>query len=328
MFNREPNFEPKYAFIVSACKKYIPELNALLNSLDYVGNKYAIHLWQYQIPRELLTKWIEAFSYPVIVHDILESEAREYGGEGEILCRKRYWYAGDVGKNYNAICILDADIVFVRNPEIYFEVAGKTGIIIGVDKEQNKVYDHEHHKLNGKWIVPEGIYNDKEVCNCPLFIDARIWEKALKRSWEYFITGFPETNFKAPDMDAMNIAFLEAGGHDRIMKLSNHAWLGTNECILKPYTRAVGDRDGKIKTENGQAIFSFHGQFYKKRWRETQIANRSNCALHYLGFNRNSDEMANGAMNLLYEYFKKMCFGHKVVIEKKDYVHPELQYEE
>lgn len=325
--SRAPGFYPKYTFIVSACKKYIPELNALFNSLDYVGNEYSVHLWEYQIPKELLSKWSDAFRYPIIIHEISEPEAREYGGEGEILCRKRYWYAGEVGQNYEAVCVLDADMVFVRDPKLFFELA-ETGVIIGVHKEQNKVYDHDHHTVGGKRIVPASFYNDKELCNCPLFINAQEWGSALKKSWEYFITGYPVSNFKAPDMDAMNIAFIEAGAYDRIVKLSNHAWLGTNESLLKPYTRACGDRDGRIKTENGQEVFSFHGQFYKKKWRETQLDNRHNCAEHYLGFARNSDDFARGAMNCLYEYFKKMCFGHKVVIEKKNYVDPSQPYEE
>jgi len=324
---REFGFNPKYAYIVSACKKYIPELNALLNSLDYVGNKYSVHVWEYGIPKDLLDKWASSFDYPVFIHEITEPEAREYGGEGEILCRKRYWYAGEVGKTYNAICVLDADMVFVRNPEQYFTIAEKTGFILGASKEQNKVYDHEHHTVGGKFIIEKGYYNRFDICNCPLFIDARIWEKALKRSWDIFTEGYPNTNFKAPDMDALSVCLIEAGSEDKTIIMAALMWLGTNEQHLKPYIRAIENR-GLIQTESGIPIFSYHGQYYKANWRKCQLANRHYCAEHYLKTTENPDAMAAGAMNLLYGYFKKMCFEHKVTIPKLNYVHPELPYEE
>jgi hypothetical protein len=128
-------------------------------------------------------------------------------------------------------------------------------------------------------------------------------------------------------MDAMNLCFLEAGLKDRIIKLSNHSWLGTNESILKPYTRAVL-KDGLLFTENGQEIFCFHGQYYKSDWRWCQLSNRHNCAKNYIKAFDNCDAMAKGSMDLLYSIFCKMCFDHKVSIEKKNYVHPELPYEE
>jgi len=318
----------KYAFVVGACNKYIPEVNALINSLDSCGNESDLHVWHYNWPEEYInklksTKW----NYGLILHKIEEKEAREYGGVGEIVCRKRYWYAAEIGKEYDSVCVLDADLVFTRDPWQFFKIAADTGFILGVHKEQNKVYDHEHHTVKGKFIYNPKFCNDKDLCNCPLFIDARLYEAPLKRSWDIFADGYPDTNFKAPDMDAMNLTFLEAGLYDKIIKLSNHSWLGTNESILKPYTRAV-DKDGKLFTENGQEIFCFHGQFYKKKWRECQIANRARCAKHYLGCNERTNEQAKGSMELLTRIFNKACFDHKVSVEKKNYVHPELPYEE
>jgi len=323
-----------FAFIVAACKKYIPELNALLNSLDFVGSKADVHLWYYEFPEDYLKKIVEAdWCYTLMAHEITYEQARLYGGESEELCRKRYWYAGEIGKNYDAICILDADMVFVRDPWQFFEIANKTGFILGVHKEQNKRYDDPHHTIlvnnERQFIYDPNFTNDKDVCNAPLFIDAKKYELALKRSWIIFTDGFPETNFKAPDMDAMNLAFLEAGLHDKIIKLPNVQWLGTNEQMLKPYTRVgLHENDGLLWTENGIEVFSFHGQFYKKVWRQVQLHNRHNCAEGYLGCSEKSDNMAQGALDTLYTFFKKMCFEHKIVIEKKNYVHTEIPYEE
>jgi len=314
----------KYCYIVTANKRYTPELVACLNSLDHVGNTFDVLFIEYDFEPEVLEQ-LKKLNYAVAIHHVTEEEIKSSGGLSEVLCRKRYWYAAEVGHYYDAVCVLDADLVWVRNPFQFFEIAEKTGFILGPHKEQNKVYNDPHHQFNGEWMIPEGYYNSKDLCNCPLFIDAKKWGQALRDSWLWFITHFPQTNMKCPDMDCMNIAFIKHGAKDHIIKLANHQWLGTNETILKPYTRATTDREGLIKTENGQDIFCYHGQFYKRKWRECQLDNRHRCANGYLKATECSDDMAKGAMNLLYTYFMKML-DHKILIEHKNYNHPENPY--
>lgn len=306
------------AFIVSACYKYTPELCAMLNSLDYVGSQADVHVLGIDL-REEFTSQFKDLNYKCIFHEISEEEIKMGRGPSEITCRKRYWYAGEIGKEYDAVCILDADLVFNRDPWQFFEIASKTGFILGPCKEQNKVYDHAHHMTDGKWEwekVPKGFWNDKDLCNCPMFIDAKLWEVPLKKSWEIFI----KHDFKAPDMDGVNLCFLEAGAHDKIVKLPGLQWLGTNEQHLKPYIRVVQRQDGRLWTESGIEIFSFHGQYYKEKWRRQQLINRHGCANKYLGCFKNPDSMAQGAMNLLHETFLKMLKWKIKIDDSIDYV--------
>jgi len=303
----------KYAYIVGATRGYIPELTGLLNSLDYVGNEEDVHLIAIELSDELLNQ-LDKLSYKVIVHNITEDEWQADRGRSEVVCRKRYWYAAEWGKDYDAVCVLDADLVFVRNPVNYFTIAEKTGFILGPCKEQNKVYDDEHHKANGEFLMPQGYWNDKDMCNCPVFLDAKVWEDALRKSWDIFIN----QGFKAPDMDAMNLCFLEAGSHDKTIPLPGLQWLGTNEQHLKPYIRVVSRRDGKLWTENGIEIYCYHGQYYKEKWRKCQLDNRHRCAQGYLKATECCDDIAKGSMNVLYQNFLKML-RHKIIIEEKYY---------
>jgi hypothetical protein len=314
-----------YAFIVCADIRYLPEVVAELNSLDYVGNRSDVHFYGYKIPQEVLEQFI-LLSYQVIFHEITDEEISANHGLSEVVCRKRYFFANQIGKEYSAVCILDADMVFTRNPIHFFEIAEKTGLVLGASKEQNKVYDDGHHTWHGQFIIPKGYYNSVDLCNCPLFVDTKIWGKALERSYQIFVDGFPNNNFKAPDMDAMNICLIEAGSADKTIVMPGIQWLGTNEQLLKPYIRAVNDR-GLIKTESGIPIFSYHGQFYHKKWRECQLDNRHRCANGYLKTTECPDSMAHGAMNLLYSNFLKML-DWKIQIPKLNYRHPELPYEE
>jgi len=321
----------KYAYIVGATYSYIPELTAMLNSLDYVGNTQDVHVLGIELPEDYIAKFTE-LSYNLIHHNITEEEWQADHGRSEVVCRKRYWYAAEIGKDYEAVCVLDADLVWVRNPEPFFEVAAKTGLVVGVSKEQNKVYDDPHHQFNGEWMIPQGYYNRVDLCNCPTFVDPKVWGEAFRKSWEWFITGFPETNMKCPDMDCMNIALIKYGSANRTIVLAGVQWLGTNEQLLKPYIRAINDRD-LIKTESGFPVYCYHGQYYKKKWRDCQVDNRHNCASGYLKADRHPevinglDGQARGSMHLLYSYFKKML-DYKIQIEKKNYNHPDQPYEE
>jgi len=319
----QKEFFPKdrNAFFVGATYGYVPELCAMLNSLDYVGSKADVHVLGIELPQDFVDQMAQ-LNYEVIFHEIPESEWQAGRGRSEIVCRKRYWYAAEFGVGkYDAVCVLDADLIFARNPEQFFRIASSTGFILGPSKEQNKVYDEDHHLVDveGKgltwiWNVERGYYNDKDLCNCPVFLDPYKWEGALRLSWDVFING----EFRAPDMDAMNLAFLHVYGHDKIIKLPGLQWLGTNEQLLKPYIRAV-ERRGLLFTECGLEIFSYHGQYYKEKWRAQQLINRHGCAAGYLKATECCDDIAKGSMDLLYSIFLKML-DWKIKIDKKEYL--------
>jgi len=313
-----------YTFIVCADIRYLPEIVAELNSLDYVGNASDVHFYGYKISQEVREQFI-LLNYQVIFHEITDSEIEESHGLSEVVCRKRYWYANEVGKDYKAVCVLDADMIFIRNPIQFFNIAERTKFVLGASKEQNKVYDDPHHQFRSKWIIEKGYYNSVDLCNCPLFVDTKIWGDALAMSYQWFVEGFPETNMKCPDMDCMNLALLKYGSADKTIVMPGIQWLATNEQLLKPYIRAVNDR-GLIKTECGIPIFSYHGQYYHKKWRDCQLDNRHRCAEGYLKTTECPDDMAKGAMNLLYSNFLKML-DWKIKIPKLNYRHPELPYE-
>lgn len=77
------------------------------------------------------------------------------------------------------------------------------------------------------------------------------------------------------------------------------------------------ERREQIFTENGLEIFSYHGQYYKEKWRAQQLINRHGCAEGYLKATECCDNMAQGAMDLLYNNFLKML-DWKIQIEKKE----------
>ena len=330
------DFKPtsKFAYVVGACYKYVPELCALLNSLHAVENRFDVHVIGIDLPDEFTSQFDKLYTtrrleigegglsssyrpscgYHVIHHGIQEDEIQAGRGVSEIVCRKRYWYAGEIGKQYQAMCVLDADMVFIRNPWQFFEIAAQTGFVLGASKEQNKVYDHEHHHVDGRWLIDPEFCNDKDLCNAPLFIDARKYEQALKDSWLWFI----EHGFWAPDMDAMNIAFLHHHMYHMIVKLAGVQWLGTNEQMLKPYMKACKRSDGLLWTDSGLEIWSIHGHYYHEKWRTQQLLNRKGCIKGRLDGSEKAYGDAAGALDVLYRAFLDALNG-VITVEHKDY---------
>jgi hypothetical protein len=315
----------KYAFVVSACKKYVPELCALLNSLEAMGNRHDVILIGYELP-EYFTGQFDHLSFHVEHYAVPEKEAREFGGESEILCRKRYWYAAEWGKHYDAVCILDADMFFVRPVDQFFEIAASTGLLLGATLEQKRIYGEiDHHRVKGAQLLEKPVWNHKDVCCAPMFGDANTWGRIWKQSWTMFAEGWPETNFKAPDMESYNLLILHYKLSDRVLLLPNYSFVATNEKLLKPYTRVTVQTDGLLWTESGEPIYIVHGQFYKAIWRRQQLLNRHGCAEGYLGASEKPDQQAAGAMDCLYSWFKHFL-DYKLKIEKKAYTetgHPD-----
>jgi hypothetical protein len=317
----------KHAFVMCCDVRYLPEAVALINSLDFVGNKEDFHWWGYKIPQTVIDQ-LPLLGYKIIFHEITDQEVQDSRGLSEVVCRKRYFYADQIGKDYLSVCVLDADMVFVRDPKIYFDIAANTGLVVCALKEQKESYQDRNHRHRGNWIMPEGYRPEMDLCNCPLFVDTKVWGQALRESYEIFIDGQPDEHFKGPDMAAMNLKLLQYGSEGRTLGLPNVQWLGTNEQNLKPYQRVVSDGQS-IKTETGTPIYSYHGQFYYPRWRNCQLNNRNHCAQGYLKASGesllSSNNIAKGAMENLYERFKKML-DWKVKIEHINYRHPEKNH--
>jgi len=305
-----------YAIVVSACKKYVPELTALLNSLERIGNVHDVHINGFNLPFEFVAQ-LDNLSYSVFHHPISEADAREFGGESEILCRKRYWFAAEWGQFYDSVCVLDADMIVVRNMDAFFRIA-EHGTILGVTLEQKTTYGtdeqgHDHQRCLGEHMVKTPTWNTKDMCCTPMFINAKTYESQLKKAWQIFTEGYPVNNFKAPDQQAFNMILVAEDLTKNVVLLPNMCWVGSNEKLLKPYTRVTTQSDGLLWTESGEPIYIFHGRYYTKKWRNQQLLNRHGCAQGYLKATECCDAIAEGAMNCLYEFFKKCLEGPIVV---------------
>ena len=111
----------KYAIFVAATDNYLMYLNALLNSIVkrelYKSVDLTVYLMHYQFPIDYCKKATEKLPFKFIPLEIKKS-AIEHPQETkriEFVKRARFKYTVDYGMDYDAICLLDADMFIVSD---------------------------------------------------------------------------------------------------------------------------------------------------------------------------------------------------------------------
>lgn len=300
----------KCAYVVGSCDRYLPGLNALLNSLDMVGNTYPVHVVSCRIPDAYMIEITSAIDYPIIWHPISQQEI-DWLGDSEVLMRKRYAMPEKLG-DYDAVCILDADMFFLHNVDRYMEIAARTEFILGCGLEQKRRYDHDHNRdADGKFMIDPNKVNGRDLCCAPLFAGRR-WYRAMAKSYD-LVNDYPagQGRFKAPDMDAINITLLEAGSYDYTIPMTQQTWTGLHETLMKAHTRLV-EIHGEACTEDGQEINIIHGKPWNRKWKHWQV--EAQIGMVTREFNASPDYInrSKGSFENLVRLWEKAAFHHKV----------------
>jgi len=118
---------PSYAFLVSASNYYIPGLKALLNSIEEFGKN--INIVVFISPDVDDSKAINWDAYSSDREVVLLRSKGENDKVEMIVDRFRRF--AEVGKEYDAICLLDADMFLTANVDLFFDIAAAGFIVVG-----------------------------------------------------------------------------------------------------------------------------------------------------------------------------------------------------
>jgi hypothetical protein len=293
-----------HAYIVASNERYLTPLNAFLNSLEYVKNTQDVHLVSWAIPADYLEK-LKDLSYKVIVHEISQDPKMQEIGEGETLMRYRYELASQLTE-YDAVCVMDADTVVVRNLDIWLDIAAKADVIIGCGLEQKRWYGEpeENHKVNGAHFI-DRTWSEKDICCSPLFFNPKKFGDAFHFSWSIIADYDFDHRFKGPDMDAINMAIINFGYTDRVIALSEACWSSLHETLLKPFSHICEMHDN-LWTINGEEIWVIHGQYLNPIWLGWQIENQLGCVDRELDGSPRCKQIAENCLEFTRKHFEKM----------------------
>ncbi len=318
----------KYALIIDSNRRYTPGLNALLNSLDRIGNEHDVWVCSYRLP----TGYKEAIDAAGFTYRVEWREAPDQlilkWGEGDVMMRYRYSMPSKMCRygcsprrdrdemvcEYDAVCVLDADMWVEEDLTPWLDIAAQTDYVFGCGHEQHRKYDDPNHSYpNGQgWIIETDHMWFNDLCSVPLIAGKR-WYPSLLKSWEMYAQD-QSTRIRSNDMDALNIALISDGAHPSMMPLPQQLWTGLHECMLKAHTRARM-HEGRVCTEDGQRIKLVHGQYWNLTWRGDQVGNQSRMIDREFNGSASYHSRSEASMQFLVDRFMHHSVRHKVNIE-------------
>lgn len=185
-------------------------------------------------------------------------ELIEHKGESvEGTAIERFRIAYEKAPEYDAICLLDADMFMTADPTIFFEVASKGFIVTGSNGmiiNFNKAYQEQYQTFLGKdeWPYP------KIHTTVPIFINKENtdWFKALydaKRidSWDDFLY--------------LNILGIKMGKDKKMIAMPPYMFTGIHHWQMKPEC-AVFKRGVYFLSGTEEQVYMIHGKWWDEAW--------------------------------------------------------------
>jgi len=272
----------RYSFVVGADLAFFPAANALLNSLDYIGFDGTVNLIVFKdFPEDYLDQVKKKVGYGIMTYPFSEKKFEKIfeGKKADYMKRYRYLIAAMISGSYDACCFLDVDMFFVRPVDLFFEIASH-GILLGAAKTGKVRYGgNPSYYVDGEDVLDKPVWNEKDVCCCPIFFN-QDFEPVFHDVYHAYTTD--GGRMEASDLFAINLMILKNKADRRMLTLPCHSWVGTNEVMLKPYTRVI-EKEGQLISENGDLVYSVHGKWFSPGWHAGQVLHMESLIEKHLG---------------------------------------------
>ena len=241
----------RFAFVTAASENYILGLKAFFNSLVKYSHRDDIILCSFRLPVDFLDS-LKKLPYKVRVVD-MKGDDQVQGTAIE-----RFRVAAELGKEYEAICLLEADIFLTTNCNLFFEMAakgfivvGSNGMIVNFGKEYQKQYNCDLGKDN--WIYP------KVHTTVPIFLG--------RNDLDWF-EKFYDKRMQARSFDdvfGLNVLGIKLGKDKRILCLPPYVFTGIHHFGVKPETGWM-EKEGLILSGTEEQVYMIHGKWWDKGW--------------------------------------------------------------
>lgn len=241
----------RYAFIVGASDNYMEGLVAMFNSLEYHGHTADVILIPWKLPQEFLDG-LGKYSFEVrlfpndVEHQVLATAI------------ERFRVAYQIGTEYEAICLLDADMFFLDNVDLFFEIASKGFIVTGSNGmiiDFGTSYQEQYEVDLGQ---PNWPYK-KVHTTAPIFISPQDldWFEALYNarridSWDDFLY--------------LNILGIKMGKYKNMLCMPPYAFTGIHHWHLKVETGLVRKGPDIVLAGTEEAVYIAHGKFWEENY--------------------------------------------------------------
>jgi hypothetical protein len=245
----------KYALIVTDTGLF-PGSNAMINAFPYYDIQAEFH---YLYKGKAAQQFAEERKEDIVAVDIDEL-VKEYqvthprAGESVWYCKMyRYLYAINHLIDYDAVMIIDADMVIVNDLTPFFLIADKTGklVIPNNDYSSNEYDQWNIESLKGASNPP--------LHNMPSFFKPKLWVEVMQRIPEISLEG------TYGDMTSLSRSLIEQGKMNfrDLIVTPNALWVQSHFCHIKLHRRSGLNGKEYLALNNiaGDRLNSFH-----RRW--------------------------------------------------------------
>lgn len=251
------------AFVVPITKTYLNKGRALIKSLAMYHPKTDVHVLTIDLVGDEFKDLRE-----VIVYHVPELPADTVNNEFKRVRTSRFKYAADLKDSYDTICLLDADMVLIRNIMPLFLMATSGAILVSSNNTLLRYVkkDFDAQKVD----APDDInVVHPSFCTVPLVINPTIHNAFLNAVWD---------NELGNDLDTPNLLMQAMGLMQFVFYLTSYSVTNIHHSMLKPDTFAR-EMDGTLYSQMGEPVYMLHGHWdddvYVKNLLEPMVKNYS-----------------------------------------------------
>jgi len=260
---------PKCAIVMTADEKYLPGVNGQLNAYRYYGMEddgvefHLVHnfpdsLGYIEQARKIFPNFV-----PIKLDDFMIESGRWEKPEKKtrsIMKLCRWWYSADRLANYDAICILDADMQIVQNFTRYFEIVARSDMIA---LPKNDFSEAEWFSYDEKRAMEA----NPPLCAGPFIVTGRKAVKFFPLIPEYAQNPtkyYPPYNHRTTtgDMHPVNLILLQTGMIKDLLPLPGTQWIFVNTNHVRLVRREIQQRQYIGIHAKGDLLYVFHGKWW------------------------------------------------------------------
>lgn len=240
----------KFAWLIAGSENYIPGIRAFLNSMIAHKHKDDVILIGFKLPESFIN-WLS--NLPLNIRLVKVDE----GDQIKETAIRRFKTAVEYGKDYEAICLMDADMFLVCNCNLFFEIASKEFIVTGSNGmviNFNTAYQKKYKIDLGQ---PEYIYT-KVHTTAPIFLSPKDLDWFQKLYDSKRVDHFDDFLY-------LNILGIKMDKHKRMLVLPPYLFTGIHHFGVKPETGWFR-KEGVMLTGTEEQAYIIHGKWWDKGW--------------------------------------------------------------
>lgn len=239
----------KYAYISTISPGYMFSMNASMNANKYYGTNAEVHLLYSLIDKDYMKRCETAFPFKVKWIPLTDY--------GTSFHNAKYSYAASLKNEYDAVCLIDADLFICCDTKEYFKKVAKENVLISATHVWSGL-EKEHMLFDDfKKVIDRG---KAYLADFPVFVNPKFGEKMFNCWHKNTIETYVDISKEfAHPLVAFNRCVCKTMSSEQIIPLDGSLWVCDQNYWGVDYIRK-GD---KMVGREGKRVCAIHNKWWK-----------------------------------------------------------------